>query len=81
MEAAWAVIKSPKMCRQWQKSVMRASNYVEMVSREGSSSASKRLLNRLDEAVNLGREDLIDSAISWYHYHQQLYLIKRVVRA
>ena len=80
MESARAVIKNPSMRRQWQKSVMRATDYVERLSREGSYAASKRLLNRLNEAVNSGKDELIDSAISWFHYDRQLYLIKRVVR-
>ena len=80
MEIARSVIKNPKMRRQWQESVMRASQYVEELSREGSHAASKRLLNRLNEAVNSGKDELIDSAVSWFHYDRQLYLIKRVVR-
>ena len=79
-QSAQAVIANPAMRKDWQDVVNDVESRIVEMSKTGSRTAAERLLSQIKNAVEKGREELLDSAVKWWAYDKQLYHLNRIVR-
>lgn len=65
---------------EWQKIVGEAEGRISEMSRTGNRNAAERLLSQIKKGVEKGQEALLDNAVKWWTYDQQLYHLKRIAR-
>lgn len=78
--SAQGMIHSPGDKKAWQAVVDDVEARISEMSRNGNRNAAERLLSQVKRAVEKGQEQLLDSAVKWWVYDQQLYHLKRIVR-
>jgi len=79
-ESAQTMIHTPLDKTAWQKVVDEVESHISDLSRTGNRHAAERLLSQIKLAVNNGEEALLDSAVKWWTYDQQLYHLRRIAR-
>lgn len=79
-QSAQAMIHNPAAMADWQAVVDDVEARISTLSRTGTRNAAERLLDQIKTAVKKGNEALLDNAVKWWTYDQQLYHLKRIVR-
>jgi hypothetical protein len=79
-QAAQEMIHNPEGNAAWNEVVARVEDKILSLSKTGSRTAAEQVLKKIREAVDKGREDLLDKAVKWWVYDKQLYNLKRIAR-
>lgn len=58
----------------------KVEKYIEKLSRQGTYTSAKHLLNNIKRAIELGKEELIDRSIRYHIYQKQLMRLKTIAR-
>lgn len=77
---AQAMIHDPATKADWQAVLDEVEAHIDTLSRTGTRNAAERVLSQIKKAVESGNEMLLDKAVKWWTYDQQLFDLNRIVR-
>lgn len=78
--SAVSMLHNPSAKAEWQKVVDDVEARIAEMARTGNRNAAERLLSQIKKGVDTGQERILDQAIKWWTYDQQLYGLRRIVR-
>ncbi len=79
-KAAQEMIHNPEGKAAWSQVVSEVEDRISQLSKTGTRTAAEQVLKKIREAVDKGREDLLDKAVKWWVYDKQLFNLKRIAR-
>lgn len=79
-KAGQDLIHDPNAKAAWLTAVDEVEDHIIQLSKTGTRSAAEQVLKQISEAVEKGREELLDKAVKWWVYDKQLYGLKRIAR-
>ncbi len=79
-QAAQEMIHNPEGRPAWNDVVAEVEDRISTLSKTGTRTAAEQVLKKIREAVDKGREDLLDKAVKWWVYDKQLFNLKRIAR-
>ncbi|CAK0766039.1 conserved hypothetical protein [Gammaproteobacteria bacterium] len=75
-----ALIRNQTTREAWAENVRAVQQHIKTLQVTGTRTAANHTLNKIVEAVQQGRTELIDNAMKWWIYDRQLYQLKRIAR-
>jgi hypothetical protein len=79
-DAGRRTARDPRMLRDWLDAVKEAEAHVQTLRDGGTRRQARVAMQGIKDAVEAGRQDLVDKRLRWWVYDRQLYSLRRVVR-